>query len=191
MQAIAEQLGTDIYERTGQLTPDFFHKNCALLVKNSLRARRNGMRSLRDGVSERARHGTFTDPGNRTLSASSRRDQLRRDGDDGNHGRVHCEDGRGSSAAYHAEPDVAASDLAVPACRAAVEDAGLTMDQIDLLILNTITPDHADPGCAFFLQPKLGLRASRCWTSSSNVPGCSTHYRSPTMVLQPALIATS
>ena len=31
------------------------------------------------------------------------------------------------------------------------------MDQIDLLIMNTITPDHADPGCGFFLQPKLGL----------------------------------
>ncbi len=59
---------------------------------------------------------------------------------------------------FHAEPGVAASDLAVPACQAAVEDAGLTMDQIDLLILNTITPDHADPGCAFFLQPKLGLK---------------------------------
>ena len=58
---------------------------------------------------------------------------------------------------YHAEPNVGASDLAVPACQAAVEDAGLTMDQIDMLILNTITPDHADPGSAFFLQPKLGL----------------------------------
>jgi len=57
----------------------------------------------------------------------------------------------------HVEPEVSASDLAVPACQAAVEDAGLTMDQIDLLIMNTITPDHADPGCAFFLQPKLGL----------------------------------
>jgi len=57
----------------------------------------------------------------------------------------------------HAEPDVSASDLAVPACRAAVEDAGLGMDQVDLLIMNTITPDHADPGCAFFLQDKLGL----------------------------------
>ncbi len=57
----------------------------------------------------------------------------------------------------HAEPDVSATDLAVPACQAAVKDAGLTMDQIDLLILNTITPDHADPGSAFFLQPKLGL----------------------------------
>lgn len=57
----------------------------------------------------------------------------------------------------HADPSLSATDLAVPACRAAVEDAGLTMNQIDLVIMNTITPDHADPGCAFFLQPKLGL----------------------------------
>jgi 3-oxoacyl-[acyl-carrier-protein] synthase-3 len=57
----------------------------------------------------------------------------------------------------HAEPDVAASDLGALACRAAVANAGLAMDQIDLVIMNTITPDHADPGCAFFLQAKLGL----------------------------------
>ncbi|MHB8970501.1 MAG: 3-oxoacyl-ACP synthase III family protein [Pirellulaceae bacterium] len=57
----------------------------------------------------------------------------------------------------HAEPDLAASDLGALACRAAVADAGLTLDQIDLVIMNTITPDHADPGCAFFLQAKLGL----------------------------------
>jgi 3-oxoacyl-[acyl-carrier-protein] synthase III len=57
----------------------------------------------------------------------------------------------------YAEDAMGCSDLAVPACVAAVRDAGLTMDQIDLLIMNTITPDHADPGCAFFLQPKLGL----------------------------------
>ncbi len=36
VQAIAEELGADVYERTGQLSLDFFHKNCALLVKNSL-----------------------------------------------------------------------------------------------------------------------------------------------------------
>jgi len=57
----------------------------------------------------------------------------------------------------HAEAGVSASELAVPACQAAVEDAGLQMEQIDLLIMNTITPDHADPGSAFFLQAKLGL----------------------------------
>jgi 3-oxoacyl-[acyl-carrier-protein] synthase-3 len=57
----------------------------------------------------------------------------------------------------HAEPAAATSDLASLACRAAVNNAGLSMEQIDLVIMNTITPDHADPGCAFFLQPKLGL----------------------------------
>ncbi len=57
----------------------------------------------------------------------------------------------------HAEAEVSASDLAVPACRAAVADAGLEMSDIDLLIMNTITPDHADPGCGFFLQAKLDL----------------------------------
>jgi len=58
---------------------------------------------------------------------------------------------------HHADPELSATDLAVPACRAAVEDAGLSMDQIDLVILNTITPDHADPASAFFLQAKLAL----------------------------------
>jgi len=57
----------------------------------------------------------------------------------------------------HADPELAVSDLGAEACRAAVADAGLAMDQIDLVIMNTITPDHADPGCAFFLQAKLGL----------------------------------
>jgi len=57
----------------------------------------------------------------------------------------------------HAEADVSATDLGVRAAKAAVEDAGLTMDQIDCVIMNTITPDHHDPGCAFFLQAKLNI----------------------------------
>ncbi len=57
----------------------------------------------------------------------------------------------------HAEADTSATDLAVPACQAAVADAGIEMGQIDLLIMNTITPDHHDPGCGFFLQAKLDL----------------------------------
>ena len=57
----------------------------------------------------------------------------------------------------HAEADVSATDLAVPACEAAVADAGLEMSDIDLLIFNTITPDHADPGSGFFLQARLGV----------------------------------
>lgn len=57
----------------------------------------------------------------------------------------------------HADPQTSASDLGLLACRAAVADAGLEMGRIDFVIMNTITPDHADPGCAFFLQEKLKL----------------------------------
>ena len=57
----------------------------------------------------------------------------------------------------HAEADVSASDLGVLAAKAAVEDAGIDMGEVDLLIMNTITPDHHDPGTAFFLQGKLGI----------------------------------
>src|SRR5271157_692582 len=57
----------------------------------------------------------------------------------------------------YALPDEATTDMALRACRDAVADAGLAMEQIGLVIMNTITPDHADPGCAFFLQAKLGL----------------------------------
>jgi len=57
----------------------------------------------------------------------------------------------------HAEADVSASDLAAEACRTAVADAGIEMNQVDLLITNTITPDHHDPGWGFFLQAKLDL----------------------------------
>jgi 3-oxoacyl-[acyl-carrier-protein] synthase-3 len=55
------------------------------------------------------------------------------------------------------EANVCVTDIAVLACRAAVADAGLKMEDIDCIIMNTYSPDHNDPGCAFFLQAKLGL----------------------------------
>ncbi|MCX6865521.1 MAG: ketoacyl-ACP synthase III [Verrucomicrobia bacterium] len=58
---------------------------------------------------------------------------------------------------HHAAADVSASDLGALAAQVAVADAGLKLSDIDLLIMNTITPDHADPGCVCFLQAKLGL----------------------------------
>ena len=57
----------------------------------------------------------------------------------------------------HAAADVSASDLGALAARTAIADAGLEPGQIDLLIMNTITPDHHDPGCGFFLQAKLDM----------------------------------
>lgn len=52
----------------------------------------------------------------------------------------------------------ATSDLATNAGRAAIENAGLTPSDIDLLIVATITPDLPMPATATIVQHKLGLR---------------------------------
>ncbi len=55
-----------------------------------------------------------------------------------------------------AAPDQASSDLALPACRGALEMAGMDKDQLDLIIMCTITPDTHCPAGANWLQAKLG-----------------------------------
>jgi 3-oxoacyl-[acyl-carrier-protein] synthase-3 len=49
------------------------------------------------------------------------------------------------------------SDMATAAARVALDDAGITADQIDLIILATITPDLAMPATACLVQQKLGV----------------------------------
>lgn len=51
-----------------------------------------------------------------------------------------------------------ASDLAVHASRRALEAAGVGVDDIDLVIVATTTPDQIFPGTACILQDKLGIR---------------------------------
>ena len=51
------------------------------------------------------------------------------------------------------------SDLAVRAAQRAIEDAGLEPNDIDLLIVATVTPDHVTPSAAVLIQAKLGLRS--------------------------------
>jgi 3-oxoacyl-[acyl-carrier-protein] synthase-3 len=52
---------------------------------------------------------------------------------------------------------VGTSDLAVHATRAALADAGMDANEIDCIILATLSPDIHFPGTAVFLQHKLGL----------------------------------
>ena len=56
-----------------------------------------------------------------------------------------------------ADPGVGASDLAVDAGRAAIQDAGLLVEQVDVLVTATMTPDFIAPGVAGLVQRGLGL----------------------------------
>ncbi len=55
-----------------------------------------------------------------------------------------------------AEKGQSASDLAVPACLEAIKNAGLTPQDIDLIIVATITPDSFFPSTACNIQHKIG-----------------------------------
>lgn len=65
----------------------------------------------------------------------------------------------GISARHYAEPNVQSSDLAVHAARQALDMAGLDVDQVDLIILATSTPDYFGgfPSTACVVQRKLGM----------------------------------
>lgn len=56
-----------------------------------------------------------------------------------------------------ADPAEATSDLCLIAARAAIKDAQIKLEQIDLIIVATITPDFPFPSSACLLQQKLGL----------------------------------
>lgn len=49
------------------------------------------------------------------------------------------------------------SDMAVAAAREALKDAGLQSEDIDLVIIATITPDHIFPATAAIVMTKLGI----------------------------------
>ena len=62
----------------------------------------------------------------------------------------------GIRARHFADAGVNASDLALHACRAALEAAGRTPAEVDLIIVATSTPDMVFPSTACLLQAKLG-----------------------------------
>ena len=59
---------------------------------------------------------------------------------------------------WYAPADWAASDLALRASRQALERAGKSVDEIDLIILGTDSPDYITPATSVVLQAKLGAK---------------------------------
>src|SRR5438093_4418739 len=58
----------------------------------------------------------------------------------------------------HIGEHTGASDLGARAARDALERAGVRADQLDLILLGTLSPDVDFPGTASFLQRNLGVR---------------------------------
>lgn len=59
---------------------------------------------------------------------------------------------------YWAPDDWATSDVALPAAREALERAGRSAGEVDLIILGTDSPDYITPATSVVLQHKLGAK---------------------------------
>ena len=58
---------------------------------------------------------------------------------------------------HFAAPDEKTSDMAMAAAQKALQDAKISIDQIDMVIVATTTPDDVFPACAARVQAKLGM----------------------------------
>ena len=70
-----------------------------------------------------------------------------------------------------AAPEEALSDLALPAAREALEDAGLEGHDVDLVIVATVTPDMAFPATAAILAEQLGAGEAGAYDLSAGCTG--------------------
>jgi 3-oxoacyl-[acyl-carrier-protein] synthase-3 len=59
---------------------------------------------------------------------------------------------------WYAPEEWATSDVALPACRQALERAGRRPEDVDLIILGTDSPDYVTPATSVVLQHKLGAK---------------------------------
>src|SRR4051812_25531578 len=66
-----------------------------------------------------------------------------------------------------AGPEQATSDLATNAALKAMEAAGVTAADIELIIVATVTPDMFFPSTACFVQKKLGATNAVCFDISA------------------------
>jgi 3-oxoacyl-[acyl-carrier-protein] synthase-3 len=68
-------------------------------------------------------------------------------------------------------PDEAASDLAVKACDKALAEAKVKPDELDLIIVGTVTGDMAFPSTACILQQRLGASNAAAFDVSAGCTG--------------------
>lgn len=69
-----------------------------------------------------------------------------------------------------ADNDVPASELGLKAAREALQDSGLTAEELDLILVATVTPDMLFPATACIIQEKLGATKAATFDLEA---GCS------------------
>lgn len=72
---------------------------------------------------------------------------------------------------HFANPDQLNSDMSAIAGRKAIEDAGLTPEDIDLIILATCTPDRPIPATSVVVQDKIGAVNAACFDINAACSG--------------------
>lgn len=70
-----------------------------------------------------------------------------------------------------AADDQATSDLATEAARRAMESAGVRPEEIDLIVVATVTPDMPFPSTACFVQKNIGASNAVCFDISAACSG--------------------
>jgi len=70
-----------------------------------------------------------------------------------------------------ASPEQAMSDIALPAARAALEEAGLEGREVDLIVVATVTPDMAFPSTGAILGDLLDAPDAACYDLSAGCTG--------------------
>jgi len=70
-----------------------------------------------------------------------------------------------------AADDQRTSDLCVNAAKAAMEDAGVTVDDIDLVVVGTTSPDLIFPNIATIIQHKMGIPACAAFSIEAACTG--------------------
>jgi 3-oxoacyl-[acyl-carrier-protein] synthase-3 len=67
--------------------------------------------------------------------------------------------------------EMATSDLALPAAKAALESAGLPAAELELIIMATVTPDRLFPATACLIQHRLGAAAAAAFDLNAACSG--------------------
>jgi 3-oxoacyl-[acyl-carrier-protein] synthase-3 len=71
-------------------------------------------------------------------------------------------------------PDQVTSDLIVEASKKAIDRAGISAADLDLIIVSTDTPDYLSPSTSVVVQDKLGAKKAGCYDVNSACAGWVT-----------------